>query len=196
MTNLHDAAPEVRFNLRALLAREWPYFLVLILAVAGVAYTNYVKAPVTLYWIVLAPFIGAIFVYERWKIDSPSERTRLIRRQILHWAAVLAAMHLLFVADVKQMISADGIGLAVMTILALGTFTAGAANDSWRMCVIGIVLAIAVPAIAWLEQSVLLLALAAMVFAAVAASLVWHRKRSKTPPAASGRPLATERRGQ
>ena len=49
-----------RFNTRALLVREWPYLLVLILAIFGVAYTSFSRTPITTYWIVLAPLIGLI----------------------------------------------------------------------------------------------------------------------------------------
>jgi hypothetical protein len=45
--------------------------------------------------------------------------------QVLHWGAVLTAMNLLYVADVGQMMSTDSRALYVLTLLALGTFTAG-----------------------------------------------------------------------
>jgi hypothetical protein len=40
-----------------------------------------------------------------------------------------------------------------LTVLALGTFTAGIHIASWCICLVGVVLALGVPAIAWLEQS-------------------------------------------
>jgi hypothetical protein len=46
---------------------------------------------------------------------------RLIWTQVLHWTAVIFAMYLVFVADVKQMMSDFASSLMV---LALGTFTA------------------------------------------------------------------------
>ena len=57
-----NPAPDAwRFNPRAFLAREWPYLLMLILALFGVAYTSFSKTPMTMYWIALAPFIGVIW---------------------------------------------------------------------------------------------------------------------------------------
>src|SRR5919198_1438652 len=38
-----------QFNTRAFLVREWPYLLVLILAIFGVAYTSFSKTPITTY---------------------------------------------------------------------------------------------------------------------------------------------------
>jgi len=55
-----NPAPDARRFTRAFLVREWPYLLVLILVIFGVAYTSFSKTPITTYWIVLAPFIGLI----------------------------------------------------------------------------------------------------------------------------------------
>ena len=44
-------------------------------------------------------------------------------------------------------------------LLALGTFVAGV-HVSWQICVLGLIMALCVPAIAWLKQSALFLLLA------------------------------------
>ena len=175
-TPLPDAA---QFNPRAFLVREWPYFLVLIVALFGVAYASFSRTPMTTYWIVLAPFIGGICVVARWRdTESREQRLRLIWTQALHWGAVLLAMQLMFVADVSRMMNADASALAALTILALGTFTAGVHVAAWRICLVGIVLGVGVPAIAWLERSTLLLLLVAIVLAAVVAPFFLRDKRA------------------
>ena len=177
---LDSPAPEaLRFNPHVFLAKEWPYLLVLILALSGVAYTSFSGTPITKYWIILAPFIGIICVVTRWRdAENREQRSRLIWTQALHWAAVLAAMRLMFVADVGRMMNADASALAALTILALGTFTAGVHIMAWRICLIGGLLALGVPAIAWLEQSALLLLLVAVVAVAVIAPFFWPDKRA------------------
>jgi hypothetical protein len=168
-----------RFNPRAFLAREWLYLLVLILALFGVAYTSFARTPITTYWVVLAPFIGIICVVTRWRdAESREQRVHLMWTQALHWAAVLLAMRLMYVADVNRMMNADASALAALTVLALGTFTAGIHIASWRICLVGIVLALGVPAIAWLEQSALLLLLVAVVLVAAIAPFFWRDKRT------------------
>ena len=109
----------------------------------------------------------------------------LIWTQALHWGAVLVAMHLMYVVDVSRMMNADASALAALTVLALGTFTAGVHIAAWRICLVGVVLALAVPAIAWLEQSALLLLLIAVVVLAAIAPFFWRRKRSAQHPAAT-----------
>jgi hypothetical protein len=171
-----------RFNTRAFLLREWPYLLVLVLALFGIAYTSFSRTPMTIYWIVLAPLIGVICVVTRWKdFASRDERMRLIWTQALHWAAVVVAMHLMFVTDVARMLNTDAAALAELTLLALGTFTAGVHIASWRICLVGVIMAAGVPGIAWLEQSALFLVLLGLVLAAIIAPFVWRgRKRDKT----------------
>jgi len=109
----------------------------------------------------------------------------LIWTQALHWGAVLVAMRLLFVADVSRMMNADASALAALTVLALGTFTAGVHIAAWRICLVGTVLALGVPAIAWLEQSALLLLLVTIVVVAAIAPFFWRGKRSAQGPAAT-----------
>jgi hypothetical protein len=180
MTDPQPEAPEPvwRFNPRTFLAREWPYLMVLILAIAGVAYTSFARTPITRYWVILAPLIGVICVVTRWPdAETREQRVHLIWTQALHWVAVLVAMHLMYVADVSRMMNADARALSALTVLALGTATAGIHIASWRICLVGIVLALGVPAIAWLEQSALLLLLVAVALVAIVAPLIWHSRR-------------------
>jgi hypothetical protein len=131
-----------------------------------------------LYWIALMPLIGVVCVATRWRdIGGRDERLRLVWTQALHWTAVLVAMHLMFVADVARMMNTDAGALAVLTLLALGTFTAGVHIGSWRICFVGLIFGIGVPGIAWLEQSALFLLLGALVLIAIIAPLVWRERQ-------------------
>jgi hypothetical protein len=170
-----------QISLRFTLKREWPYLLMLVMAVVGVAYTSISRAPMALYWILLAPLMGIICVATRWPdARDRDERLRLIWTQALHWTAVLVAMHLVFVADVARMMNSDSGALAVLTLLALGTFTAGVHIGSWRISVVGLIFGIGVPGIAWLEQSALFLLLVALVLIAIAAPLFWRERQRHT----------------
>ena len=164
-----------RFNPRAFLMREWPYLAILVLSLFGVAYTSVAQRPMTTYWLALAPLIGIICVVTRWQNTQSREmHLRLIWTQALHWGAVLMAMNLVFVADVGQMMNADARALSILTLLALGTFTAGVHVGAWRICLVGIILGLGVPAIAWLEQTALLLVLVVVVLIGMTAPLWWR----------------------
>jgi hypothetical protein len=94
----HSESSHFQLSLRGLLKREWPYLLVVVLALFGIAYTSFSRTPMALYWIVLAPLMGVICVVTRWRdIRDRDERLRLIWTQALHWLAVLVATHLVLV---------------------------------------------------------------------------------------------------
>jgi hypothetical protein len=178
-----DSLPDApRFTLRAFLFREWPYLLMLALAVFGVAYSSVSQTAVRGYWIALGPFIGLVCILTGWPDAGSGEaRFRLVWTQALHWCAVLLAIELMFVGNVDRMMNADASALSALTLLALGTFTAGVHIGAWRVCLVGIVLALGVPGIAWLEKSALLILLVVVALVAIAVPIVWmtysHRWR-------------------
>jgi hypothetical protein len=50
---------------------------------------------------------------------------RLIVTQALHWFAFLLVMNLMLLTSVQRIFTAQTTALAIFTLLALGTFTAG-----------------------------------------------------------------------
>lgn len=170
-------APKSGFG--SVIFREAPYLLITAMALFGVAYTSLTGTPITFYWITLAPLIGIICVVSRWRVaTSKQERLELIWRQILHWLAVLVTIELLFVGDVSRMADTDATSMAVLAVLALGTFIAGVHTSSWRVSLVGVFLGLAIPAISWLEQSVLLIVLGVAVIVAIVAPLVFREKHA------------------
>jgi hypothetical protein len=164
-----DGLDESRFRFLSFLIRNWPYLLMLFLAISGAAFTGADRPAMTYYWVVLSPVFGIICVVAHWrKYHGLEAHWQLVRKQTLHWIAVMFTMYLAFVANVKQMMNADATALMVLALLALGTFSAGIQTDSWRISLVGIVLGLAVPAAAWLEQSTLLLLLGAVALGALA----------------------------
>jgi hypothetical protein len=166
-------APRSKFY--SFLMRDWPYLLMLALALVGVARTSIGPSSMVSYWVVLAPVYGIICVAVQWRdIDGQQARWRLIRTQALHWTAVMIAMYLVFMGSVKRIMNADADALTVLDVLALGTFTAGIHANAWRICVVGAVLGLAIPAIAWLETSTLLILLVLVVLVTVAVLIFLH----------------------
>lgn len=164
-----------RLDFRAFFIRDWPYIAMLGLAIFGVALASVVRESMTTYWEILVPFFAAVCVFARWR-DSQHQKMlgRLIRIEALHWGAVIIAMNLVFVTDVSQIMNANATALMVMTLLALGTFTAGAQIGAWRICVVGVVLGLGVPLVAWLQRAALLITLVGVVLVAVAAMFYLH----------------------
>lgn len=161
--------------------RELPFTLVLILTIAGVAYTSFSKQPIAGYWEILAPIIALVCIAAGWQeADDKTGRLRLVVTQALHWIAFLIVMNILLLSSVQRIFTAQTTALAIFTLLALGTFTAGVQVLSWQVCLLGIIMALGVPAIAWIENSALLAVLIVAAVVAVVAVLGWHWHQRRT----------------
>ena len=155
--------------------QELPFTLVLILTLVGVAYTSFSRKPITGYWELLAPLIALICVATGWKSATDrNARTRLIGTQVLHWLAFLVVMNLLLLPSVQRDFSAQSTGIAIFTLLALGTFTAGVHVLSWQVGLLGLIMALGIPAIAWIENTVLISVLAVAVLLGIGVVLWWY----------------------
>jgi len=164
--------------------RELPYAVVWILTVFGVAYTSIGKQALVAYWEVLAVIVGVLCVITGWRYAPDSHsRLRLIVTQALHWLAILVGMNLILLPSVQTMLNVDATGLAILMLLALGTFIAGVHTFDWQGSLLGAAMALCVPGIAWIERSAFLVLL--IVVAVVGIGLaVWLRLRgSRRHPA-------------
>jgi hypothetical protein len=153
------------------LGRQWPYLVVLVLALIGVAYTSASGQPLYGYWEFLAVAIGLACIGIGWrKTSDKTLRRQILVTQCLHWLAFLIAMSIVLLPSVNTFLNGPATGLALMLLLALGTFVAGI-HVSTEIAVLGIILALTVPALAWLKQSALLLVLIGLVIGGLAVAL-------------------------
>ena len=104
---------------------------------------------------------------------------RLIVTQALHWFAFLLVMNLMLLSSVQRVFTAETTGLAIFTLLALGTFTAGVHVLSWQVCLLGLIMTLGIPAIAWIENSALLVVVIVVAVVGVGAVLWWHWHRGR-----------------
>jgi hypothetical protein len=160
---------------------ELPFSLVLVLTVFGVAYTTFTRQPIKGYWELLVPFIWVVCIGAGWKnVSDSAARLRLVATQVLHWLAFLIVINMMLLPPVQRNFSANATGLAIFTLVSLGTFTAGVHLLSWQVCLLGLVMALGIPALAWVENSALFFLLVAAGVFGILAVLWWHwRERGK-----------------
>jgi len=177
----HVTAPsEPRLSRTSFWIRELPFTIVLILTIAGVAYTSFSKKPIVVYWEILAPIIGLVCIGAGWQeAGDKVGRLRLVVTQALHWGAFLLVMNILLLSSVQRIFTAQTTALAIFTLLALGTFTAGIQVLSWQVCLLGLIMALGIPAIAWIENSALLVVLIVAAAVGIAAVLWWHWRQPR-----------------
>ncbi len=151
------------------LVRDSPYIVMLLLALAGVV----LRMPV-IYWVILMPVFGGISIGEGWRhYAAGADRLRLVYGVALNWCALLLAVYLLYNGGVAGVMNANATSLAMMTLLALGTFTAGVHARAWRMCAVGGLLFLTVPGLGWLDQSPLLIVAVIVAIAALGGATWW-----------------------
>jgi hypothetical protein len=173
----HSSSPQMHSRARHLSfwIRELPFSIVLVLTLLGVAYISFSKKPITGYWEILAPLIALVCVGAGWH-NATDTRARLwlIGKQVLHWLAFLAVINIVLLSSVQRVFTASTTGLTIFTLLALGTFTAGVNVLSWQVCLLGLIMALGIPAIAWVENSALIFLLLAGVIVGIGAVVWWH----------------------
>ena len=151
------------------LLHDSPYITMLLLALVGVIF----RLPVS-YWFILTPVFGIISVATGWRhFVTRNARLELVCKLALSWSALLLAIYLLYDRGVQGVLNANANSLAMMILLALGTFVAGVQASVWRICAVGGVLFLAVPGLGWLDQSPLLLTAATLVIIAFGGLAWW-----------------------
>lgn len=166
---------------------DLPYIVMLSMAVLGIGLVTFTGQPVAAYWELLTPVYCGICIYVGWPHASTrQERIKLIWTQILHWMAFLVAMWLVYSAPLRSLVDVNAAGLNLMTLLALATFVAGVHAAAWQICVVGLILAIFVPAMAIVQRSSLFILVAILggAFIVVSLYLTMHSHR-RTPDEAA-----------
>ena len=87
-------------------------------------------------------------------------------------------MNIMLLAGVQQLLPAPATSLVLLILLALGSFLAGVNLASLELCFLGLVLALAVPAVSWVKQSVLFVILAGALVLGIGIAFWSSRKES------------------
>jgi len=165
-----------------------PYIAMLLLALVGID-----LMPPVIYWIILTPVFGIISIAAGWhQFGTGTQRLGLVYRVALDWCALLLALYLLSNSDLQAVMNVNARSLAMVTLLALGTFVVGVQARAWRICAVGCVLFLAVPGLGWLHRSPLLVAAAMCVVIALGGLAWWvsqpqHDTASPSAPATPSR---------
>ncbi len=158
---------------------EAPYLAMLVAGFGGVAYLGATEQPNLLYWQLLAPVFALLCIGAGWRAATDrGERKRLMWTQVLHWAAFLAAMLVLFMPAVRGVVNDNATEIGLLLLLGLGTFVAGVHAGSWRISAVGAALGASVPPVAVLQQSAMLIAGAVVLIVLTGGLFIWARARS------------------
>jgi hypothetical protein len=164
---------------------DLPYIVMLLAALVGIGVSTFTGQLTPVYWEALVPVYCVICVYAGWRhVEERDGRLKLVWKQTAHWIAVFLAMYVVYLPQVRDVMNTNAAGLTLMTILALATVLAGIHAEAWQICAVGVILSVAVPMIAWIQQSAFMITVSVIgvVFISlVGASLWWtaHMEKRK-----------------
>src|SRR5664279_2679217 len=131
-----------------------------------------------IYWAVLTPVFGVICVVAGWRhFETREGRLEMAYTQGLSWFALILSIYVLYSNVVQGILNENSTSLAMMTLLALGTFMAGLHARVWRICAVGAIVLLAVPGVGWLNKSAVLLVIVTVGVIAVGGVTWWVDQR-------------------
>jgi hypothetical protein len=161
------------------LLAELPYFAIVVIGIVGVSWTNTVGVSVATYWVTMTPIAALLCISVGWAhLPQGRRRFEMVAIQLGQWAAFLAAMYLIHVSTVEGLVTHDAIGSILLTLLALGVFISGLDLRTWKLCVAGAFLALAVPFVAWFDDAALFIFIIGAVLIALGLLIWWSAHRS------------------
>jgi hypothetical protein len=162
------------------LLAELPYFAIVVIGIVGVSWTNMLGVSVATYWVTMTPIAALLCILVGWAhLPQGRRRYEMVAIQLGQWAAFLIAMYLIHVSTVEGLVTHDAIGSILLTLLALGVFISGLDLRTWKLCIAGAFLALAVPFVAWVADAGLFIFLIGIVLIALGLLAWWgaHRVR-------------------
>jgi hypothetical protein len=123
-----------------------------ILAIIGIAITDYDRYYGLRYWLIMVPIFAGASIYTGWsRARAEGENpAAILRIQAFHWLASALAVCLVYLLQSTGRMNKEAAGLVTLLTVALGTFLAGV-HFSWRFCILGGILFLTVVAAAFLE---------------------------------------------
>ncbi|HZZ22781.1 MAG TPA: hypothetical protein VFE60_09495 [Roseiarcus sp.] len=160
------------------LLAEAPYFAIVVIGIAGVSWTRILGVTTATYWVTMTPIAALLCVATGWgHLPRGRSRLEMVAIQFGQWAAVLVAMYLIHVSNVGGLVTHDALGSILLTLLALGVFLSGLDLRTWKLCVAGAFLALAVPFVAWFEDAALFMFRIGVVLIALGLLAWWGAHR-------------------
>lgn len=147
--------------------RTWIFCAMLVLALVGMGLTMSLDHGGWEFWAFLLAFYGGVSVFWAWQRAKQKREPvwRMVRAQVLHWSSVLVIYAILMLFERTEIINRQAASNVALLVLALACFLAGV-HFEWTFLLVGIVLAIMVVALGYVEQYVVWIIMIPVIIAA------------------------------
>jgi hypothetical protein len=151
-----------------------------LLALAGVAFTTARYSFALTYWVALVPIFALLCIGTAWARRQGGLGWSEVIRQILHWVGIAVFLALDFLIRGTGEETATAAGLNALLLLALGCFLAGVHLD-WLFALVGVLLMLALIVMTKADQYLWVIFVVGGLAVALLLALWWqvHRRQSK-----------------
>ncbi|RKT44846.1 hypothetical protein [Thiocapsa rosea] len=163
-----------RSGFARLMLEQWPYVLLFVAVIAGVAFTDMRLEFALLYWQILIPVFGLVALAIGWNSagEDAKARTAFALKTIMHWGALFVLVWILYLPQLKDVLNAELTGLQIIFLLGLTAFLSGVHGNP-RMSVIGVFLIVSGIVVAFLDDAALMMSVLAV--AVMVGLILWQK---------------------
>ncbi|NCA70718.1 MAG: hypothetical protein EOM91_11545 [Sphingobacteriia bacterium] len=157
-----------------LVLAEWPYILLFIAVIAGIAITDLKLEFALLYWQILIPIFGILALVIGWPDagEDASTRLRFALKTFFHWAALFGLILILYYPPVAETLSSEATGMHIIFLLGLTAVLSGI-HGKLEMAVVGLFVIGSGIMIAFIEDAAVMMSIVAL--AVVIVSIIVHK---------------------
>ena len=161
------------------LIEEIVLFLVLVLALIGMAITDYSPAKSHRYWTLMILLFAFASIGLGWSREEYQGHIfkELVIRQLIHWGATLATVSGVYLLLHTGRLNFESTGLVIELIIGLALFLDGR-NLGWRFSLLGILVGATAIIAAYVEEYIWVILMASLCLSVI--TYHWEKYRRKS----------------
>ena len=145
----------------------------ILLTLFGVALTNMSPTDAHIYWLAMTLVFAIGAITTGWqRAAEKGEKKQLVTSQLIHWGSTLIAVIVIYTFLHTGQIQNETVSLMILLVLALSSFLDGF-HVGWHFSVIGILLAISVVTISYIDEFLWAIIFVAAILVVV--SFFWNK---------------------
>lgn len=145
----------------------------ILLTLFGVALTNMSPTDAHIYWLAMTLIFAIGAISTGWqRAAEKGEKKQLVTSQLIHWGSTLIAVIVIYTFLHTGQIQNETVSLMILLVLALSSFLDGF-HVGWHFSAIGILLAISVVTISYIDEFLWVIIFIAIILVAV--SFFWNK---------------------
>lgn len=150
--------PKQRLARKRFFAYNFPYLILYVLTIALVGWTMHNEEGAAKIWQFTIPVIALVSILGGWRRGGigPGKHSAFVFRQILHWAALVVVIQLIYLPSVQGFLNNEAYGFLVICLIGLTAVLSGVHFD-WKMALYGAFVLFTGVLLAMLEDNMMMI---------------------------------------